>query len=306
MKLVFFGSAEFAVPALRAVAPHVVLVVTQPDRPSGRGHRLHSTAVKQVAIELGLPVEAPERCRTPEFVERLRAFETDALLVAAYGQILSQAVLESARQGGINLHGSILPKYRGAAPIPRAILEGEHETGVTLMQMDKGMDSGDIIAIERTPIGPDETAGQLQERLATTAAAMASEWMPKIVAGAYPRTPQNHELATLAPKIVKEEAELRFEREAEGEYARFRAFTPSPGPFVVVECAPVRLRAIARATPEGRPGEILATSPDLIIAFEKGSLGFLEVQPAGKRPISGRDWANGMRLRVGDRLADRG
>jgi len=306
MKLVYFGSADFAVPALRAVADSVALVVTQPDRPSGRGHRLHSTPVKEAALALGLPVEAPERCRTPEFVERLRAVQADALLVAAYGQILSQAVLDSAARGGINLHGSILPKFRGAAPIQRAILGGESETGVTLMQMDKGMDTGDMIAIARTPIGGDETAGDLQGRLAEIAADLAREWMPRIVAGEYPRTPQNDAEATLAPKVTKEEAELRFDRPAEQEYDRYRAFTPAPGAFVMMEQAPVRLRAMGKASLQGRPGAILTVSPDLIIAFQTGSLVFREVQPAGKRPVSGRDWANGMRLRVGARLVKQG
>lgn len=306
MRLVFFGSAEFAVPALRMVAPHVVLVVTQPDRPSGRGHRLRSTSVKEVAIELGLPIEAPERCRAPEFVERLRALEADALLVAAYGQILSQGVLDSAQRGGINLHGSILPRFRGAAPIQRAILEGETETGVTLMQMDKGMDSGDIIAIERTPIGPDETAGELQERLAALAANMARDWMPRIVNGKYPRVPQESAAATLAPKVTKEEAELRFDRTAAAEYARFRAFTPAPGAFIVLNGEPVRIRAMERSELFGNPGEVLATNPELIVAFEGGSLLFREVQTAGKKPVSGRDWANGMRIGVGDRIPDRG
>jgi methionyl-tRNA formyltransferase len=306
MKIVFFGSADFAVPALRQVAEHVVLVVTQPDRPSGRGHRMRPTPVKQIALDLGLPVEEPERCRAPEFVEWLRSLNADALLVAAYGQILSQAVLDSAVRGGINLHGSILPKYRGAAPIQRAILERETETGVTLMQMDKGMDTGDIIAIERTPIGPDETAGELQARLAEMAAGMAGEWLPRIASGNYLRTPQDPEAATLAPKVSKEEAELRFERDAEAEYARFRAFTPSPGPFIVVGGEPIRLRAMGRCAGDGRPGEILSTAPELVLAFGRGSLVFREVQPPAKKPVTGRDWANGLRLRVGDRLAGRG
>src|SRR5262249_18938452 len=153
----------FAVPALQELKDHISLVVTQPDRPSGRGMRMHSSPVKEAALEIGLPVETPEKSRAPEFVERLQSENADALVVASYGQILSQRVLDSAKRGGINLHGSILPKYRGAAPIQRAILDGEPETGITLMQMDKGMDSGDIIAIERTPIGSDETYGELQD-----------------------------------------------------------------------------------------------------------------------------------------------
>jgi folate-dependent phosphoribosylglycinamide formyltransferase PurN len=189
MRLVFFGTAEFAVPALRAVAEQTVLAVSQPDRPSGRGMGLKASPVKLAAQELGLEVATPQKCRAPEFVEQLESLQADALIVAAYGQILSQSVLDSVRRGGINLHGSILPKYRGAAPIQRAILEGETQTGVTLMQMDRGMDTGDVIAISRTPIGPDETYGELQERLAETGAELLFEWLERIVAGDYPSDP---------------------------------------------------------------------------------------------------------------------
>lgn len=302
MRLIYFGTADFAAPALRAVADSVVLVVSQPDRPTGRGLKLQASPVKQAALELGLPVETPEKCRAPEFVERLRSEQADALLVAAYGQILSQSVLDSAKRGGINLHGSILPEYRGAAPIQRAILDGKTETGVTLMQMDKGMDTGDMIAIARTPIAPDETAGMLTPRLAEIAADLAKTWMPKIVAGDYPRTPQDSEHATMAPKVTKAEAEIRFERGAENEYNRFRAFTPAPGAYVLVGGTPVKLLELARAEGSGQPGTLLSLSPDPIFTFGESALGFVRVQPAGKAAMSGRDWVNGLRLKVGDRL----
>lgn len=302
MRLVFFGTAEFAVPVLRAVAPHVSLVVSQPDRPSGRGMELRSSPVKQVARELGLSVVTPEKCRAPEFVEQLREEMADALVVVAYGQILSQAVLDSAKHGGINLHGSMLPFYRGAAPIQRSILAGDLETGVTLMQMDKGMDSGDVIAIVRTPLGPDETYGELARRLADLAAEMALAWMPRIVAGDYPRTPQDHESATLAPKVTKEEAELRWDRPAATEYNRFRAFHPSPGPYLSTAFGPIKLSAVRRGEREGSPGEVLAVQPELQVAFQTGSLRLLEIQPAGKKRMSGSAWANGLRLRPGTSL----
>lgn len=299
MKLVFFGTASFAVPALETLAPHVCLVVSQPDRASGRGLKLQVSPVKQRAIELELPVETPEKCRAPEFVERIRQERADALVVAAYGQILSQALLDSAVRGGINLHGSILPKYRGAAPIQRAILNGDTETGVTLMQMDKGMDTGDMIAIERMGICPDDTYGDIENKLGSLAADMAAAWMPRIVAGDYPREPQDHDRATLAPKVEKAEAELRFERDAEEEYDRFRAFTPSPGAFVrtsqgIIRISQARLRADA-----GRPGTILDTKTSLLIAFGNGSLELIEIQPEGKKRMTGRDYANGARLRPG-------
>lgn len=302
MRLVYFGTAPFAVPALRAVAGHVALVVSQPDRPSGRGMRLQPSPVKLAAQELGLPVETPERCRAPEFVERVRALKADALLVAAYGQILSVALLESAKRGGMNLHGSILPRYRGAAPIQRAILAGEQETGVALMQMDKGMDSGDVIDVRTTPIGADETAGELTDRLAAMAAEMAAEWMPRIGSGDYPRTPQNHEAATFAPKIERTESELSTSRPADEEYRRFRAFTPSPGVFVALGEGPLKVLRARTAEASLEPGSVAVGPDGLMLGFSSGALRLEEVQPPGKRRMSGLDYANGARLRSGDRL----
>ena len=302
MRLVFFGTGAFALPALRALAPHVALVVTQPDRPTGRGMKLRPAPAKLVAHELGLPVESPEKTRAPEFVARLREIDADALVVASYGQILSTAVLESARRGGINLHGSILPEYRGAAPIQRCVLDGRTETGITLMQMDKGMDTGDMIEIVRTPIGPDETYGELQDRLALIAADLAVAWMPRIVAGDYPRMSQDSSQATIAPKVEKSEAELTFSKDSLGEYARFRAFTPAPGAFVRTSSGVLRIHQVRHSGAEGEAGTVLALSPQPVIAFEGGSLRLLEVQPEGKRRMPGRDWANGARLKVGDSL----
>jgi methionyl-tRNA formyltransferase len=304
MRVVYFGTAEFAVPALRAVVSafpgSVKLVVSQPDRPSGRGLKLVPSPVRRAAMELEIPVETPERARAPEFVERLRSLDADVLLVAAYGQILSTSVLESARRGGINLHGSILPKYRGAAPIQRCILEGDTETGVTLMQMDKGMDTGDMIAVARTPIGADETYGVLQERLSQIAAALAVEWMPGIASGDYPRTPQDHDAATYAPKVEKAEAELRWDMSCEEAYRRFRAFTPAPGAFIRTGLGHLKLVNARLGSKQGPPGTYLGGDE---IGFRHGSLALVEVQPEGKKRMQFRDFANGARLRPGDSLA---
>jgi methionyl-tRNA formyltransferase len=300
VRLVFFGTGSFALPALRALAPHLVLVVTQPDRPSGRGMQMHASPAKQLATELGIPCESPEKSRAPEFVEVLEKLEADALVVASYGQILSQRVLDSAKRGGINLHGSILPAYRGAAPIQRCLQHGDSETGVTLMQMDKGMDTGDMIAVSKLAIDPDETYGALQDRLAEVAAALATEWMPRICAGDYTRTPQDNELATMAPKVEKEEAELSFARPAAEEYNRFRAFTPAPGCTLRTAAGVLKLSNVARAAESGgKAGEVLSTSPELVVGFLSGALTLREVQPEGKKRMSGRDFANGARLRAG-------
>ncbi len=302
MKLIYFGTGTFALPALRALAEHVVLVVTQPERPTGRGMKLQPSPAKLLGQELGIPVESPEKTRAPEFVATLREFDADALVVASYGQILSTAVLESAKRGGINLHGSILPEYRGAAPIQRCILDGRTETGITLMQMDRGMDTGDQIEIVRTPIGPDETYGELQDRLALIAAEMAVKWMPRIVADDFPRIPQDGERATIAPKIEKSEAVLQFSKPAPEEYNRFRAFTPAPGPFIRTSLGTLRVHQARLDEGKGEAGTVLAISPEPVIAFAEGALRLIEVQPEGKRRMAARDWANGARLRVGDRL----
>jgi len=250
---------------------------------------------------LGIRVETPEKSRSPEFVELLEAEDADALIVASYGQILSQRVLDSAKRGGINLHGSLLPKYRGAAPIQRCILNGDLETAVALMQMDKGMDTGDVIDIARTEIGTDETYGELQDRLALIAADLAVKWMPRILTGDYPRSPQDGNLATIAPKIEKAEAELLCDRSAFDEYNRFRAFTPGPGAFLRTTLGALRIWSARRTGMTGPQGVVLSTSP-LTIGFVDGAIQLLEVQPEGKKKMSGKDFANGARLRLGSLL----
>lgn len=302
MRLIFFGTGSFSLPSLRRLAPHVVLVVTQPDRPTGRGLRMQPSPAKLVAEDLGIPCETPVKSRAPEFVEVLRSLDADALVVASYGQILSTAVLESAKRGGINLHGSILPFYRGAAPIQRCILDGRTETGVTLMQMDKGMDTGDVIDIIRTQIDPDETYGELQDRLALVAAGMIDSWMPRIVAGDYPRVPQNSGLATIAPKVSREETELNVARPAELEYNRFRAFTPSPGTFLATRNGILKVWRAQLSGATREPGTVSAIRQGVVVAFADAGLELLEVQPEGKKRMSGRDFANGARLKPGERL----
>lgn len=302
MSVIYFGTSEFAVPALRAIASSVSLVVSQPDRPSGRHLKLQPSPVKLAATELGLPCETPLKARDPEFVEHIRAMRPDALIVAAYGQILSESLLQSATHGGINLHGSILPEYRGAAPIQRAILDGRTETGVTLMQMDKGMDTGDMISIETIPIDPDETSGELQVRLADLAAQMISSWLGRIVMGDYPREKQDHDRATMAPKVQKADAELNPNEVASLAYNRFRAFTPSPGAFIVTPTGNIKVLRAKLNSKTGTPGTILAVQPTLTVAFQEGSLDLLEVAPPGKRAMSGVDFANGQRFKPGDTL----
>ncbi|HWP31920.1 MAG TPA: methionyl-tRNA formyltransferase [Fimbriimonadales bacterium] len=302
MRLVFFGSSEFAIPTLKALKEHFLLVVSQPDRPSGRGGSLLPTPVKKAALELGLPVETPEKCRDEEFIARIRSLNPDALLVVAYGQIMPVKLLESAKRGGINIHASLLPKYRGAAPIAWAILNGETETGITIMQMDAGMDTGDIIAQEKTEIFPDETAGELAKRLSELGAKMALEWMPRIVSGDYPRTPQDEGKASLAPKLTSKDGELHFEMDAEDAYRRFRAVTPNPGAYLETRFGRMKILEAKRSELRAeKAGIVLAIEGEsVVVSFLSNSLRLQRVQIAGRKPMTGKDFVNGYRLRIGD------
>lgn len=257
------------------------------------------------ALEFGLPVEAPVKARDLDFIYKIVSLRPDALLVAAYGQILPEALLESALRGGINLHGSLLPKYRGAAPIAHAILNGEKETGVTLMQMDKGMDSGDIIAMVRTEIREDETCGELEKRLARLAAELSVEWMPRIVRGEYPRTPQDHSQATFAPKVGREDARLSPKMGVEEAYRRFRAFTPKPGAWLQTRWGVLFIRQ-ARLSAElcSPPGTLGFTGGGVCLGFQGGGLELLQVQEEGRRVVSGWDWVNGRHLKGGDVIVE--
>jgi len=306
VSLVYFGTSEFACPALERIRDRVSLVVTQPARPKGRGLQPVPSPVERAARSLNLPVETPPKCRAPEFLERVQALQPEALIVAAYGQILPEALLAVARHGGINLHASLLPKYRGAAPIQRAVLEGVSHTGVTLMQMDAGLDTGDIILARRTPIGQDETAGELEARLALIAADLLEEMLPQILTGDYPRTPQAEAEATYAPKVPPEEGLLDWGESAEAAYRRFRATTPRPGARLPAGSEPVLVTRARLGGGQGVPGQVLGFREDALeVAFGGGSLLLDRVKPPGKREMTGREFASGRRLKAGDRLESR-
>jgi methionyl-tRNA formyltransferase len=303
VKLVYFGTSEFAVPALIALSGSVALVVSQPDRPAGRGRNLRSSPVKMKAADLGLPVATPERASDPAFIDTIRAIRPDALVVASYGQILKESLLECAVRGGINLHASLLPKYRGAAPVQRAILAGESETGVCVMQMDKGMDTGDVIDSRATAIGADETAGELEARLAAIAADLAAEWLPQISAGSYPREPQSAAAATMAPKMTPQDGLIDVRDGASDAYRRFRACTPRPGCWIASSAGLVRVIEARLASDVAEPGTVAAVdSGSITLALSGGALRLLRVQPQGRSGQSAREYANGRRMSVGDRF----
>ena len=307
-RIVYFGSGAFAVPPLERLhkAGYPILaVVSQPPKPAGRGMRLQPTPVHSLAESLGLPVLTPQRARDPEFIEQLRALAPDLIVLASYGKILPQAVLEIAPLGNWNLHGSLLPKYRGASPIQYALLNGERETGVTLMEMVAEMDAGDIYLQATEPIHPDDDYGALEARLAACAARLLLDGLERLQAVTLIRAPQDHAAATYAPLITKDDTRIRWEEPPERCRNRIRAFSPKPGAFTVWRGKTLKLwRAeVAPRTGGAAPGAIIACAPDdLRVACGEGALRLLEVQPESRPRMDSRAFINGYRPQVGERL----
>jgi methionyl-tRNA formyltransferase len=310
VKAVFFGTAEIACPSLEALAESgfakVAAVVSQPDRPSGRDLKLHPTAVKSLALKLEIPVLQPERARSEDFLDELRALAPDVIVVMAYGQILPKTLLEIPPHGCVNIHTSILPKYRGAAPIQWAILNGDPETGVALMKMDPGMDTGPIIAIARTPITDNDNAQTIHDRLAQIGASLLVEKLPAYIDGSLLPTPQP-EGATHARKITKDDGRLNWSETATTLWNRVRALTPWPGTFTFIPCEPKPLLLkVWKASPisgSGAPGEILSVDKDAItVACGTGALQLLEVQREGGKRLPAREFVLGSPIRVRQRL----
>jgi len=297
-RVVFMGSPDFALPTLRALASHyhVVGVVTQPDRPAGRGRILTPPPVKILAESLGLPVIQPERLRQPEALAQLQDWKPDLIVVAAFGQILRQNVLDLPPYGCINVHASLLPRWRGAAPIQAAILHGDSETGVSIMKMDAGIDTGPILSQRREPIYPDDNAESLGKRLAELGAQLLLETLPDYLEGNLHPQPQDENLATYAPMIKKEDGYLDWQQPAEFLARKVRAYTPWPGAFLNYAGGPLKvLRAHAVASERLAPGQrgVLENRPAL--GTTKGCLVLDEVQPAGRRVMSGEDFLRGAR-----------
>lgn len=307
LRIVFLGTSAFAIPSLRAVAAgpdEVAAIFTRPDRPAGRGRRLRATPVKEAGEELGLPVHQPERVSAGRGLERLRSLGPDVLLVAAFGEILKEEALSVPRLGPVNLHASLLPKYRGAAPIQRALLAGEEETGVTAQWMARGLDTGDIILQRELPIGSEEGFGSLHDRLADLAAQVAQETLELISAGRAPHLPQDDAAATYAPPIQREELLINWALPAEQVGNTIRAFSPRPGArtfyqgklLKVLAACPVKKWEAGR----GQPGEIVEFSHEgLRVQTGSDSLLILQVQPEGRTPMSAGDYALGYRLQRG-------
>lgn len=307
MRIVFLGTPPFAVPSLEAIvrAEHtVVAVYTQPDRPKGRGNQLAESAVKASAKSLGLPVLQPERIRRPEPFETLRGFEADMMVVVGYGQIIPQSIIDLPRYGILNVHGSLLPKYRGAAPIQWAIANGERETGVTIMQIDAGLDTGDMLRKGIMEIGPDETAPELGSRLAELGAALLLETIAEIANGTAHPERQNDAEATYAPILKKEDGAVNWALSAATVYNRLRGFTPWPGAYTHFRGMPLTI-ASARPGQEVNltPGELRVEKRSLLVGCgDSSSLELLEVQPAGKKRMSVESFINGYQPTSGETM----
>ncbi|MEO6773567.1 MAG: methionyl-tRNA formyltransferase [Kofleriaceae bacterium] len=307
MRLAFMGSPEFAVPCLRALAGahEVVLVVSQPDKPAGRGGELRAPAVKVAALELGLPVIQPRSARTGELAQALRDAQVELAVVVAYGKILPKAVLDAPPRGCLNVHGSLLPKYRGAAPVQWAVIDGEAETGVSIMQLDEGMDTGPVWAERRVTIGPDETAGELLARLAPIGAAALLETLPVIANGSARPVAQDHACATHAKMLDKTDGAIAWTQPARAIAARIRGVDPWPGAYATLRGQPIKLfrAAVTDRTDAGESGAVVAIDKaGLHVACTGGVIAIREVQAAGKKRMPAAAFAAGRGIAVGDRL----
>jgi methionyl-tRNA formyltransferase len=307
MRIVFFGTPEFAAVSLRALLRErftVTGVVTQPDRPQGRSRStLVEPPVKTVAVAAGLPVLQPARPVGDLFLAALRRLEADIGVVVAYGHILRPEVLSVPPRGMINVHASLLPRFRGAAPIQHAILDGETETGVSIMVMEAGLDSGPVIHHAATPIEPDETGGSLTLRLAELGAGALVEALSLVAAGAARPQAQNHALATFAPKVDRAAARIDWSRDAEAIARQIRAFDPAPGAWTTLGEAPVKLFSPRVSDRTGEPGAVLAAGERLVIACGSGSVMIREVQPSGRARMAAEAWARGRGIAAGRQLA---
>jgi methionyl-tRNA formyltransferase len=293
------GSPDFSLPTLRALAEHydVVGVVTQPDRASGRGRELKPPPVKLLAQELNLPVIQPEKLRQPDAMEQLRLWNPDLIVVAAFGQILRKDVLDLPPHGCINVHASLLPRWRGAAPIHAAILHGDQETGITIMKMDVGLDTGPILGQRAIRLTPEDTAGSVFEKLSQLGADLLIETLPAYLSGKLQPVPQPEEGMTYAPMLKKEEGELDFTQPAEELERRVRAFQPWPGAFMDFDGTLLKIHRVHAVAEPGRAqvGQRLIYRDQPAVGAGDGLLILDEVQAAGKKPMSGKSFLAGAR-----------
>ena len=311
MRLLFCGTPSFAVPTLKHLFAQsdfqIAAVITQPDRPRGRGHDVSFSPVKEVAFALNIPVFQPEKIRTLESEHFLREADPDAIVIIAYGQIIPERLLNIPRLGWINLHASLLPKYRGAAPIQWAIANGESSTGITTMRIDAGMDTGDILLQRQTPIGPTETTPQLAERLSELGAPLVAETLRGLRDNTLKLEPQDHSAATLAPLLKKESGQINWRQPAQVIYNRMRGFTPWPGAYTHFRATTCHLlgQPASDSFSAGAPGQILYDGKELLVACGQQSFLYVShVKLEGRKQVSAVDFANGVHVRSGEHFGD--
>jgi methionyl-tRNA formyltransferase len=311
LRILFMGTPELASESLRALLEtasfQVVAVVTQPDQPKGRGLKLQSSPVKQIALHKSLPVLQPERARAETFIQELRKLQPDLIVAAAYGQILPGSILELPRLGCLNVHTSLLPKYRGAAPIQRAVLNGDAETGVTIMKMDAGMDTGGILAQEKTTIQPGDNSQTLHGRLGRMGAELLVKTIPEYVAGNIRPRPQPAEGASYAPKIRKQDGQIDWNQPAHAVRNRVRAMVPWPGAFTQLPSQPqphlLKIWEAEIAGQSGPPGQVLSAAKDgVVVACGSGALRILILQREGGRRMAAAEFLAGHPLMAGQKL----
>ena len=296
MRIVFVGTGEIGVPTLDALlntGHELVGVVTQPDKPVGREQRIEPTPVKKAVAKTTIPIVQPARIKEQSSIAEIRGFKPDVIVVMAYGQILPRDVLKIPRVACLNLHASLLPRWRGAAPIQAAIAAGDRETGITVMYMNEGLDTGDILLQRKIEIRPEETGGSLHDRLAQIAPEALIESLRLLAAGSAPRIPQDDACATYAPKLKREHGEINWSESAETIERKIRGFNPWPGAFMKLNDQKLKIFSASVVELNGKPGEILRSEKDLVVAAGKGAVSLAKVQLEGKRRMSAAEFLRG-------------
>ncbi len=297
MRLAFIGTGDIGVPTLRSLLQstehELVGVVTQPDKPAGRSQKLTAPPIKAALADSVIPILQPERIKSPETIKAIREWNADVIVVMAYGQILPRALLDLPRLACLNLHASLLPRHRGAAPIQAALIAGDRETGITVMYVDEGLDTGDILLQSRLAILPNETGGMLHDRLGKLAPSALREALQHLARGTAPRIPQNSAIATYAPKLKRDDGKIDWSEPAELIERKIRAFNPWPGAFMRLAGRNLKIFSATTIDLNGKPGEILPTENGFSVAAGKAALSLGEVQLEGKKRVSAEEFLRG-------------
>lgn len=303
MRMIYMGTGAFAIPSLKALLQsdhQVVGVVTQPDRPAGRGRQLRISAIKEIALDAGLPVYQPEKVRSDDFVELMRTIAPDVIVVAAFGQLIPQSILDIPKFGNVNVHGSLLPKYRGAAPVHYALFNGETCTGVTTMLMAKGLDTGPMLLKQEVPILPEDNEGTLEPKLADAGAKLLILTLDRLEQGEITPIPQDDQSASYAPSVKKDECRIDWSQSAVAIVNRVRGCTPRPGAYTYWKTSPLKVWACRVADESGifgNPGDVSdVTSIGILVCAGSGRVLLTEVQPENKKRMDATEFARGYRV----------